>query len=169
MAEDVSPSGTSGLRTKFDTARSGRQMGGLSFTRGYLYKLLGNALYVGDISHKGERHRGQHDAIVDKDIWDQVQAMLGDNTQGKRQRANATEPSLLAGLLVDEFGNKLTATHAVKNGKARENPAGIRFTCLMVCPARSVCGAAVLQTGMPVFRQTSPDKVAVGTGQDGCR
>ena len=43
--------------------------------------------------------------------------MLGDNTRGKRQRANAKEPSLLAGLLVDEFGNKLTATHAVKGGK----------------------------------------------------
>ena len=69
-------------------ARAG--MGDQAFTRGYLYKLLGNPLYVGDISHKGERHKGQHDAIVDKVIWDKVQAMLGGNTQGKRQRANAT-------------------------------------------------------------------------------
>ena len=36
--------------------------------------------------------------------------MLGGNTKGKRQGANAREPSLLAGLLVDEFGNALTAT-----------------------------------------------------------
>ena len=72
---------------------------------------------MGDVSHKGERHKGQHDGVVDKNIWDRVQAMLGDNTQGKRQRANAKEPSLLAGLLVDEFGNKLSATHTVKGGK----------------------------------------------------
>lgn len=106
-----------GFRTKSYVARSGRQMGDLSFTRGHLYKILGNPLYIGEISHKGERHPGQHDAITDKVIWDRVQEMLGDNTQGKRQRANAREPSLLAGLLVDEFGNKLTATHAVKVGK----------------------------------------------------
>src|SRR5690606_26467937 len=35
----------------------------------------------------------------------------------ERKRKNVKEPSLLAGLLVDEFGNKLTATHAVKDGK----------------------------------------------------
>jgi len=79
--------------------------------------LLGNPLYIGEISHKGERHEGQHEAIVDRNIWDRVQATLGDNTQGKRQRVNAKESSLLAGLMVDEFGNKLTATHAVKDGK----------------------------------------------------
>jgi DNA invertase Pin-like site-specific DNA recombinase len=106
-----------GLRTKSYIARSGKQMGGQPFARGHLYKILGNPLYVGDISHKGERHKGLHDAIVDTVIWDRVQAMLGDNTQGKRQRANAKESSLLAGLLVDEFGNKLTATHAVKGGR----------------------------------------------------
>ncbi len=106
-----------GLRTKSYVAQSGRQMGDRTFTRGHLYKLLGNPLYIGKVSHKGERHEGQHEAIVDRNIWDKVQATLGDNTQGKRRRANAKEPSLVAGLLVDEFGNKLTATHAVKDGK----------------------------------------------------
>lgn len=106
-----------GLRTKSYVSAAGRQMGDLSFTRGHLYKILSNPLYIGYISHKGERHKGLHDAIVDRVIWDRVQAMLTDNTQGKRQRANAKEPSLLAGLLIDEFGNKLTATHAVKGGK----------------------------------------------------
>lgn len=106
-----------GLRTRSYVAQSGRQMGDRTFTRGHLYKLLGNPLYIGDISHKGERHEGQHDAIVDRGTWDKVQATLSDNTQGKRQRVNAKEPSLLAGLLIDEFGNKLTATHAVKDGK----------------------------------------------------
>jgi DNA invertase Pin-like site-specific DNA recombinase len=106
-----------GLRTKSYVARSGRQMGDLSFSRGHLYKLLGNPLYIGEISHKGERYPGQHDAIVDKVIWEQAQALLAGNTQGERRRANANAPSLLAGLLVDEFGSPLTATHAVKDGR----------------------------------------------------
>jgi site-specific DNA recombinase len=106
-----------GLRTKSYIARSGRGMGGQPFTRGHLYKILSNPLYIGDVSHKGERHKGQHEPIIERTTWDKVQSSLADNTQGTRSRANAKEPSLLAGLLVDEHGNKLIATHTVKDGK----------------------------------------------------
>jgi DNA invertase Pin-like site-specific DNA recombinase len=107
-----------GLRTKRVVTRTGRVMGDLNFTRGHVYKILGNPLYVGDISHKTVRHKGLHQPIIDKATWDKVQALLGHNTQGEsRKRKNVREASLLAGLLVDEFGNKLTATHAVKDGK----------------------------------------------------
>ena len=49
--------------------------------------------------------------------WDAVQAMLRSNSQGNRTRSNAKEPSLLAGLLYDQHGNRFTPTHAVKSGK----------------------------------------------------
>jgi DNA invertase Pin-like site-specific DNA recombinase len=106
------------LRTKRVVTKTGRVMGDQNFTRGHLYKVLSNPLYVGDISHKGVRHKGLHEPIIETVTWDKVQAMLGDNTRGDgRRRKNVKEPSLLAGLLVDEFGNKLTATHSVKDGK----------------------------------------------------
>ncbi len=106
------------IRTKRVVTKSGREMGDLNFSRGHLYKILSNTLYIGNVSHKGVRHKGLHQPIIDKTTWDKVQALLGDNTQGDaRKRKNVKEPSLLAGLLVDEFGNKLTATHAVKDGK----------------------------------------------------
>jgi site-specific DNA recombinase len=108
---------SAGLCTKSYVARSGRIMGGQPFTRGHLYKILSNPLYIGEVSHKGERHKGQHEPIIDTATWDKVQASLADNTQGTRSRANAKEPSLLAGLLFDEHGNKLIATHTVKDGK----------------------------------------------------
>src|SRR5687767_9428084 len=44
---------SSGLRTKSYVARSGRAMGGQTFTRGHLYKILSNPLYLGEVSHKG--------------------------------------------------------------------------------------------------------------------
>ena len=105
------------LTTSRYVAKTGRVSGGVSFSRGHLYRILSNPIYVGEIEHKGARHPGQHPAIVDRETWDAVQAMLRSNSQGHRTRSNAKEPSLLAGLLVDQHGNRFTPTHAVKNGK----------------------------------------------------
>jgi site-specific DNA recombinase len=106
-----------GVTTKRYVAASGRTVGGQSFSRGHIYKLLSNPLYIGEIAHKGERYPGQHPAIIDADIWQAVQTQLSENTRGNRTRANAKEPSLLSGLLSDEKGNRLTPTHAVKSGR----------------------------------------------------
>lgn len=108
---------TLGLTTKSYVAKSGRQMGGQHFTRGHLYKILGNPLYAGAVSHKGTTHKGLHQAIIDRPTWNRVQQMLRLNQQGVRKRSNARHPGLLSGLIVDEFGNKLTSTHTVKDGR----------------------------------------------------
>src|SRR5437588_7340249 len=42
---------------------------------------------------------------------------LAANTSDHRRRAKAAEPSLLAGLLVDARGERLTPSHAVKKGR----------------------------------------------------
>ena len=98
------------LTTGRYVAKTGRVSGGVSFSRGHLYRILSNPIYAGDIDHKGARHPGQHPAIVDRETWDAVQAMLRSNSQGHRTRSNAKEPSLLAGLLVDQHGNRFTPT-----------------------------------------------------------
>jgi site-specific DNA recombinase len=105
------------LTTKRSTTGSGKVNGGRPFSRGHIYKILSNPVYIGKIAHKGTRYPGQHPAIIDADIWDAVQTTLRSNSQGNRTRANAKDPSLLAGLLFDEQGNRFTATHAVKSGK----------------------------------------------------
>jgi site-specific DNA recombinase len=98
-------------------AKTGRRYGGRPFGRGELYRLLSNPIYVGEIAHKGQRHQGQHAAIIDHATWDAVQAGLAANTHARHVRINAKDPSLLAGLLYDEEGNRLTPTHANKQGK----------------------------------------------------
>ena len=50
--------------------------GGKPFTRGALYVMLKNVLYVGEVSHRGTPYPGQHQAIVDRELFDRVQAML---------------------------------------------------------------------------------------------
>jgi DNA invertase Pin-like site-specific DNA recombinase len=97
---------------------SGRPFGGGAFTRGQLYAILKNPIYVGDIPHHGKLHKGMHAAIIERATWARAQAQLADHLQGPRRTAPAARPSLLAGLIVDEEGERLVATHASK-GRVR--------------------------------------------------
>ncbi|MEX2613155.1 MAG: recombinase family protein, partial [Gaiellaceae bacterium] len=106
-----------GLRTRPRPTGGERMRGGRPFSRGHIYRILSNPLYIGEIAHKGSRYPGQHPAIIDRGIFDAVQARLRENTRGRRGRANTRESSLLSGLLFDETGNRFTGTHAVKNGR----------------------------------------------------
>jgi DNA invertase Pin-like site-specific DNA recombinase len=82
-----------GLRSK--PRSKGRSLGGLPFTRGHLYRILSNPLYIGEIAHKGETYPGQHPGIIARETWEAVQAMLAANRQGHRMRGNAAEAILL--------------------------------------------------------------------------
>ncbi len=104
-------------RPKSTAVTTGRAYGGRAFTRGEIYKLLSNPIYVGEIGHKGHRYEGQHPAIVDRNTWAQARARLASNTHARHIQLGARDPSLLAGILYDEMGNRLTPTHANRHGK----------------------------------------------------
>lgn len=69
-----------GLTTKVRNGTDGRMRGGRLLSRGYIYKLLGNPLYVGRIAHKGRSYDGQHPPIIDAATWDAVQVGLANHT-----------------------------------------------------------------------------------------
>jgi DNA invertase Pin-like site-specific DNA recombinase len=106
-----------GLRTKCSTTANGTERGGKPFSRGHLYTLLSNPIYTGRIAHRGELHPGQHPALIDDETWSAIRDQLAANTSDHRRRTKAAEPSLLAGLLVDARGERLTPSHAVKKGR----------------------------------------------------
>ena len=95
---------------------AGRRCGGKPFSRGHLYKILSNPIYVGRLSHKGHVHDGQHPAIVDQTTWDGVQARLASNLQGHR-RARLASEHLLIGRIRDDRGHAMTPTHAQKGSR----------------------------------------------------
>lgn len=97
---------------------AGRTFGGAAFSRGQLYAILKNPIYVGDIPHQSKLYKGQHQAIIDRDSWEYAQAKLADHIRGERRAKPASNPSLLAGLIFDEAGEPLIATHACK-GRVR--------------------------------------------------
>jgi len=90
--------------------------GGNRFSRGALYTLLQNRLYRGEIAHQGKIYPGQHEAIVDAELWQVVQEKLAGNRQARARGASAEEPNLFAGLITDGYGQRMTPTHAVKKG-----------------------------------------------------
>ena len=106
-----------GARSKARTSRSGKKSGGSRFYRGALYTILHSRLYRGEVSYGEQVYRGEHQAIVEDALWDQVQARLVQSNQARRDGIEAAEPSPLAGLLYDPHGKRFTPTHAVKNGK----------------------------------------------------
>jgi hypothetical protein len=83
----------------------GRLAGGQHFSRGALYLMLQNRLYRGEITHQGEAYPGQHEAILDPELWQIVQDKLAANRQECSLAVGAEAPSLLAGLIVDADGN----------------------------------------------------------------
>ncbi len=106
-----------GLRTKRSTTVNGTERGGKSFSRGHIYRLLSNPIYIGEIAHKGQLYPGQHRALIDTETWAAVRDQITTNATNHRRRADAAEPSLLTGLLVDARGERLTPSHAVKKGR----------------------------------------------------
>jgi site-specific DNA recombinase len=105
-----------GIRSKRRALADGRTYGGQKLSRGALYLMLQNRIYRGEITHKGNAYPGEHPAIADKALWDEVQAVLSENRVNRAVGSYAKQPSLLAGLVFDESGERLTPSHAVKKG-----------------------------------------------------
>jgi site-specific DNA recombinase len=79
--------------------------------------ILQNRLYRGEVEHKGNVYSGQHEAIVDADLWIIVKEKLAANRKARSLSSGAEAPSLLSGLLFDSDGNRMTPTHANKRGR----------------------------------------------------
>jgi len=107
-----------GLRSKLRISSNGSRTGEKSFSRGALYTLLRNPIYVGEMRHQGARYPGQHQPIVDHSIWDKTQQLLLAHTVRSDTKPGGSMPSPLIGKLFDDSGERLTPSHAVK-GKRR--------------------------------------------------
>jgi DNA invertase Pin-like site-specific DNA recombinase len=106
-----------GVKSKARLSPSGMTSGGTSYSRGSLYCLLQNPIYLGKIQHRDATYAGEHDAIIPQELWEKVQDRLRANNKVRRGGSNSKSPSLLVGLLYDEEGNRFTPSHAVKRGK----------------------------------------------------
>jgi site-specific DNA recombinase len=87
-----------GVRLPVRIDGGGRSTGGGLFSRGHIYKILSNPIYVGRIAHKGQVHEGQHPPILIQDLWDRVQQNLCDHLGAARtKRTRQSSEALLGG------------------------------------------------------------------------
>jgi len=107
---------TEGIVSKLRANQTGRRWGGQHFARGALYRMLQNRIYLGETVHKHQSYPGEHHAIIDPSLWEEVERRLRDNRIENADGTRAADPSLLAGLLYDERGERMTPSHAVKRG-----------------------------------------------------
>ena len=105
------------LLSKVQKWSSGKIVGGRPFDRGALYHLLSNRLYRGEIVHHDNIYPGEHDSIIEDDLWAAVQTKLEASGVDRKTGKNADEPSLLAGMVQDTSGRRLTPSHASKGGR----------------------------------------------------
>jgi hypothetical protein len=94
---------------------AGKVVGGIPFTYGPLAYLLKNRTYLGETGHNGAAFPGEHEAIIDRETFDQVQHLirLHSVTRSGRQHASG---ALLKGLLFDDRGNRMSPSFSVKGG-----------------------------------------------------
>src|SRR5437660_7984678 len=103
------------IRTKTRLLSTGTTRGGIPFGRGALYYLLGNHFYIGEVKYKNEILPGEQPSIMDRALFDAArQKSLAQWSH--RTVVRSKSDHLLAGLLFDDAGHRMVATHATKAG-----------------------------------------------------
>jgi DNA invertase Pin-like site-specific DNA recombinase len=112
LAEDLD---RRGIRSKPRRLLNGRTVGGGRFGVGALAYLLKNRFYIGEVVYRGDVHRGEHEPILDRALFEAVQGKLAVQAVARRCRLRGS-PALLTGRLFDNRGNRMSPTHANKCG-----------------------------------------------------
>jgi site-specific DNA recombinase len=105
-----------GIHSRVRLWKNGPRGGG-AFSRGALYELLANPIYIGEIRHKEERFPGQHEAIVARDLWEEVQRLLRAQAARRGIASMRSDANILAGKLFDENGEPLYVCGTDKGGR----------------------------------------------------
>ncbi len=104
-----------GVRTKTSRLVNGRVRGGIRFGTGALAHLLKNHFYIGEVVYRGATHQGGHQPIIERQLFEAVQARLAENAVGRQMRLRGS-PAILTGRIFDDRGNRMSPSHTNKLG-----------------------------------------------------
>ena len=104
-----------GIRSKPRPLSNGLTVGGKRFGVGALAHLLKNRFYIGEVVYRGEVYRGEHDPILQRALFEEVQGKLAAQAVARRSRLRGS-PALLTGRLFDIRGNRMSPSHSNKGG-----------------------------------------------------
>ncbi len=109
--------GSATVLAKTLAAENVRTRRGKPIDKGFLYKLLNNRVYIGEAVHKGASYPGEHEAIIDRALWDKVHAILQTSPRQRAANTRAQTPALLKGLIFTDTGTAMTPTATKKGSK----------------------------------------------------
>lgn len=105
-----------GVTTRKRHLASGKVVGGIPFNRGGLVWLLRNRFYIGEIKFKGEILAGEQPKIIDRKVFDAVQAKL-EQQRTNHIMAREASDALLMGRIFDDAGHLMTPVHSLRRGR----------------------------------------------------
>lgn len=85
--------------------------------KGFLYKLINNRIYIGEAVHKGTSYPGEHEAIIDRELWDAVHSVLKTSPRARAAASRNQTPAMLKGLIFTDSGAAMTPTATKKGSK----------------------------------------------------
>lgn len=88
-----------GWKTKRYETATGQCRGGADFDKSALQKVLTNVVYMGKVTYKDEIHEGEHEAIVDEDLFARVQGLLRRNRNSGGTHSRNKHGAMLKGLV----------------------------------------------------------------------
>src|SRR5206468_2221800 len=122
-----------------------------------LAHFLRNRFYIGEVAFKGEVLPGEQPAILDRDLFDAVQAKLSDQ-RNNHTVTRAKSEALLIGRIYDDRGNRMTPSHARKGGikyryyLSSPPPARTAWACRIGAPGGGGRGRGSRPKGSPSVR-----------------
>jgi site-specific DNA recombinase len=124
--------------------------GGMQWTKGAIYKVLANRVYLGEAVHKGVAYPGEHAAIIDQRTWNRAHAVMAEPAHRRGAATRAQVPALLKGLIFGPNGRPMSPSHTRRRGRiyryyvTREAIADGYNTCAVTSvPAADVEGAVL--------------------------
>ncbi len=107
-----------GFRMKVWTTRAGKRHVARPFSRMTLRLLLSNVLYTGMVNHKGTIYPGEHQRIVEQELWERVSGQLSVHSAHQRGREHRRQEAPLTGLLCcADCGSAMRPTYTTKRGR----------------------------------------------------
>jgi hypothetical protein len=125
-----------GWTTKQWITKSGKPHSGRPFDKNTVMALLGNVVYTGQVCHQGQLYPGEHEAILDRELWNEVNRHLGETSVRLRRvqqiRAGSTPTQIKPALLECAVREPVTQTRHAAQGAQHRLPRIVRLLALAI-------------------------------------
>ncbi len=120
---------------------------GNDFNCSHIHRMLRNHTYVGEVAYQGGIYPGEHEAIIDRSLWDATQDLLKKEGPPARGRPrNPNRNTMLCGLIrCGQCGGSMTPSYTFRHGKqynyykcSRDSKLGEHVCQLRMVPAGEI-------------------------------